>query len=177
MQRYLMGMLVLLLATPGALAGQRPQPDDTARAARLRAQIERRFGERVRQELGLSDAQATKLRATQQRVGERRRPLMERQRAVRMALRQQMRPGQTADPDSVRQLLDAMQGGRAALLQLEQEEDREMAGYLTPVQRARFQMMRERLHHRVQDLRRDSPGGRRGHPGRGDERRRSPPPS
>jgi hypothetical protein len=159
--------LLLAFAAP-SLAAQRAGPPDSARAERLRGQIERRFGERVRQELGLSEAQAGKLRATQERFGERRRPLMQRQRAVRHALRTQMRPGQAADPDSVRKLLGAMEAGRAAMFELEQAERREMDGYLTPVQHAQFLMLRERLHRRVEEMRRDGPRAGHRRPGERD---------
>lgn len=173
MNRSMVWMLLLLSAAP--VTAQRAGPPDSARAERLRGEIERRFGERVRQELGLTDAQATKLRATQERFGERRRPLMQQQRMLRQALRGQMRPGQGADADSVRKLMDRAQAGRAAMFQLEQEESRELAGYLTPVQQAQFQMMRERLHRRVQEMRRDGPGERRGPNGPHDgPRRRGP---
>jgi Spy/CpxP family protein refolding chaperone len=127
----------------------------------------------VRRELALTDDQATKLRATQDRFMARRQPVMRRQRELRLALHEQMRPGVAANPDSVRRLMDAMHSGRAELVKLEEEQDREMAGYLTPVQRARFQMLRERFVQRVQELRRDRPGrdGRRMRPGGGPPRR------
>ncbi|MGH7567597.1 MAG: hypothetical protein ACREL9_01310 [Gemmatimonadales bacterium] len=150
----------LVLAVVPALAAQEP-PDrppvaspDSAGAERLRAEIERRFAERVRSDLGLSEDQATRLRATQERFGERRRALMRRQFEHRQGLQRQMQPGVAANADSVRVHMDALQAGRAEAVKLEQEEDQEMAKYLTPVQRARFQMMRQRLVDRVQDLRR-----------------------
>jgi hypothetical protein len=147
---------VLLIAAVPALGAQdRPRMLDSTRAAELRAQVERRFAEHVRRELDLSDDQATKLRATHERYAERRRTLMQRQQEVRRALDDQMRPGVAANGDSVRKLMDALQAGRGDGLKLEQEEDREMAGYLSPVQRARFQTMRERFLQRVQQLRRE----------------------
>jgi hypothetical protein len=124
------------------------------RAGRLRAEIERRFDERVRVDLGLTADQTTKLKATQERFGVRRRELMRQQWLHRQALQRQMQPGVAAQPDSVRLHLDGLQAGRGEMLKLEQDEDREMAGYLTPVQRARFQFMRQRLMERVDEVRR-----------------------
>jgi hypothetical protein len=63
--------------------------------------------------------------------------------------------------------MDALQAGRAEMLRIEEEEDREMAGYLSPVQRAQLQIMRQRFSERVQELRRER--GRRG--GRGGRER------
>jgi len=51
------------------------------------------------------------------------------------------------------QLMDGMQTGRAEMLKLEQDQNREMASYLSPVQQARYQQMRERLMQRVGELR------------------------
>jgi hypothetical protein len=45
----------------------------------------------------------------------------------------------------VRKLLDARSQVRAALAQIDQAEDRELAAYLTPVQRARIEMRREHM--------------------------------
>jgi hypothetical protein len=139
---------------------------DTAEAGRLRAQIEQRFTERVQQELKLSSEQTTKLRATQERFGTRRRTLMQQQMARRRALEEQMQPGVAANSDSVRKLMDGIRSGRAEMVKIEQDEDQEMSGYLNPVQRARFQRMRERFMTRVGEMRREGRGSGRGE-GRG----------
>lgn len=171
-------MTPILLALTLAVVQQPPFPapgTDTAEAGRLRRQIEQRFAARVQQELGLTADQATNLRATQERFGERRRTLMRQQMGRRMALQGQMRPGEAANADSVKRLMDGLQAGRGEMLKLEQDEDRDMAGYLTPVQRARYQMMRQRFLERVNEMReqrrgrmgpgpRARPEGRRPHP-------------
>src|SRR6266511_3736047 len=147
----------LAVAFGAPVVGQQPpgQPADTAEAGRLRRQIEERFGQHVKEQLRLSDDQATKLRATQERFGERRRGLMRQQAERRMALSDQMQPGVAANSDSVRKLMDGLQGGRAEMLKVEQDEDRDMAGYLTPVQRARYQEMRRRFLDRVNEMRQE----------------------
>jgi len=148
--------LVLSLALASGLAAQEPAAParpDTAEAERLRAQIEERFSQHVQQELRLTPDQATKLRASQERFGTQRRTLMRQQLERRRALENQMEPGVAANADSVKRLMDGMQAGRAAMLKIEQDEDREMAAYLTPVQRARYQQMRELLMRRVTEMR------------------------
>ena len=144
MRRWL--VLAALLVAP-ALAAQ--QPGDTGEATRLRNDIERAYGERVRQVLGLSDDQAAKLRSTQERFRTRRQSIRQEQLTLRSALAEQMRPGVAANGDSVRGLMERIHANRLSQVQLEQEEDREMAGYLTPVQRAQYQLLRERLMQRV----------------------------
>jgi hypothetical protein len=71
-----------------------------------------------------------------------------------------MQPGIAANSDSVRKLMDGIQAGRAEMVRIEQDQDREMSGYLTPVQRARYQQMRERLMQRVGEMRMERREGR-----------------
>lgn len=148
------------------------EPKDSGEAGRLRAQIEQRFAQRVQQDLKLSSDQTTKLRATQERFGARRRALMRQQVERRRALDDQMQPGVAANPDSVRKLMDGIRAARAEMVRIEQEEDQEMSGYLNPVQRARYQHMRERFMQRVGEMRRDRQGIRRPPSGRPRMRRR-----
>jgi len=154
--------LVLSLVLAPGLAAQEPaapQRPDTAEAERLRAQIEQRFSQRVQEELHLTPDQAAKLRASQEKFGAQRRTLMRQQMERRMALDDQMQPGIAANADSVRKLMDANQAARGQMFKLEQDEDREMSGYLTPVQRARYQQMREGFMRRVAEMRAQRRGG------------------
>jgi len=160
-QLVALGLAVLL--APGLAAQQRDSAQsDTAEAGRLRAQIEQRFSERVQQDLQLTSDQATRLRATQERFGARRRTLMEQQMARRSALENQMQPGVAANSDSVRKLMDGMRAGRAEMVKIEQDEAQEMSAYLTPVQHARYQRMREQFIQRVGEMRREGRGIGRG---------------
>lgn len=162
MKRYLVLTLAVVLA-PGLAAQQRDtvaQRGDSAEAGRLRAQIEDRFRGRVQEELKLTPDQVTKLRATQERFSDQRRTVMQQQIERRRALDDQMQPGIAANSDSVRKLMDGIQTGRAQMLRIEQDQDREMAGYLSPVQRARYQQMRERFMQRVGELRMQRQQGR-----------------
>jgi hypothetical protein len=162
-----LGLAVLL--APGTLAAQRDsarQGGDSAEAARLRAEVERRFTSRVTDELHLTADQATKLQASQEKFSARRRTIMTQQRDRRQALENQMEPGIAANSDSVNKLLAGVRSGRAELLRVEQDQDEEMSKYLTPVQRARYEQIRERFMDRVSEMRRQ----RRGRDGYGYQR-------
>jgi hypothetical protein len=172
--RRLMWLVALTLVP--ALSAQQDSgavPDSSERE-RLQQEIERRFGTVVQQRLGLSNDQADKLRATEERFRPRRRAVMRQQLLLRAGLQDQMRPGQAANADSVRRLMDAIQVNRGDQLRLEQEQDREMAGYLTPVQQAQYQMLRERLIQRLQEVRRERALQREGRPGMRPRRRLRP---
>jgi Spy/CpxP family protein refolding chaperone len=164
MRKYILLSLAVLLA-PSLSAQQRDSMSaqrDTAEAGRLRREIEQRFSDHVQQDLKLTPDQATKLRATQERFGTRRRTLMQQQMERRRALNDQMQPGLAANSDSVRKLMDGLRTGRTEMLKIEQDQDREMSGYLTPVQQARFQEIREQFMQRVGEMRREGRGMGRG---------------
>ena len=161
MKKLVVLSLAVLLA-PALAAQQRDsmQRSDTAEAEQLRTRIEERFNQRVTQDLRLSQDQATKLRSSQERFGGRRRQVMQLQMQRRRALEDQMQPGVAANSDSVRKLLDGVQTGRAEMLRIDQDENQEMSGYLSPVQRARYQQMRARLMQRATELRMERQGER-----------------
>src|ERR1043165_8517632 len=161
---WIVGLAVTV--APGLWA-QQPQAADTGEAGRLRAQIEQRFNDRVLEDLQLSPDQATELRSTQEKFGAQRRTLMQQQMERRRALNDQMQPGIAANADSVRKLMDGMQTGRAQLLKIDQDENQQLSGYLTPVQRARYQQMRERLMQRGGEVRAQSHAGQMGRMGGG----------
>jgi Spy/CpxP family protein refolding chaperone len=146
--------LLLFLVGPALAAQQPADTDGGLPAQRLRQQIRQRWNVQVRRQLDLTDDQAAHLRATEERFFEQRREIQQRQRAVLQGLRAQLQPGVAADPDSVLKLMDARAQNRAAIAQLDRDEDNEMARYLSPIQRARYQLMRQRLQERIAEMRR-----------------------
>ncbi len=173
----------LLLAVAGAgaagpLAAQADR-DTVPRSKELRGRIEQRFAERVKEELGLTDQQADRLKAIATEYGGRRRELRHRERELRAALDGQIRDGQirdgqirdgqirdgtTSDQDSVARLTRELLDLRVEYAESWREEMDKVSPFLTPVQRARLLVMRERLIQRVHEMR----GDRRGFRHRGD---------
>jgi hypothetical protein len=135
-----------------------------ARREQLRAQIERRWDQRVQTELGLTDPQMDRLRATVRADRDRRLHVQDREMDLRRAMADQMRPGVAANQDSLARLQDALAQNHVARAQLEQQEQRELAQFLTPVQRTRLLYMRQMLMQRIQTIRegRWRPQGRPG---------------
>ena len=164
--RQTIGWLIAACLMAPAAAAQEPAPvPDSARVEALRREVERRFGERVRMDLALSDQQMEQLRAHQGTFMPQRRELLLRQRHLRMALQQQMRPGVEADADSVRRLNDALRENRGRIFALEQDEEAKLSQFLTPVQLAQYRQLRERFVERVNELRRrGGPGPAGGRP-------------
>src|SRR5256884_4931129 len=174
--------LFVMLLAPALPALEAQTPTDTsggAEAEQLRQQIRERWNARVRQDLNLSDDQAAKLQGTEQKFTQQRVDVAQRQRAINEGLRGQLRPGVAANSDSVRKLMDARDRNRAALAEIDRNENREVSAYLTPVQQARYQMMREQLRRRIQEIReqRRARGGRGGAGINGPPRRLGGPPA
>ncbi len=148
-------LFLLVCLGASALAAQNPSDtSDAAQTQQLRDQIRARWQQVVRRQLELKPDEAAKLQETEDRFASQRRAIAQRQRGVQEALRGQLQPGVAANADSVRRLMDARDQNRTALSQLERDEDKEMAGYLTPVQRARYQFLRQRLQERIVEMRR-----------------------
>lgn len=148
----LWGLLLAAAASP--LAAQ-DRHDSHPPAPELRERIERRFAERVKQELDLTDEQAARLKAVATEHGQHRRDLRHRERDLRTALDSQIRDGAPANQDSVARLTKQLLELRVEYAESWREEMDELEPFLTPVQRARLLVMRERLLQRVHEMRGD----------------------
>jgi hypothetical protein len=188
--KRLVGAMALGLAVAGTAVAQNPQPtrppgqqSDSMmpfpgrmgargafrmqRSQQLRAQIEQRFGQRVQVELGLTDQQMDRLRAAERNSRDRRQAFNDREQDLRRAVGEQLKPGVAANADSLSRLLDAIAQNHVARAQEEQQELRELAQFLTPVQRARLLIMRQRLMQNVQAIREGRWNPPEGRPGPG----------
>ena len=148
--RVVLTVSAILLAGPVALAAQ--QVEDVSRDS-LRQQIMDRFSARVEEELALTDGQAAKLTGTVRTYFAKRRALEAEERGLRTALAGQLRPGVAADQDSVSKLMNSITDVRQRYIDTFEEENKAMSAYLTPVQRAQYFVLRERLLERIKRVR------------------------
>lgn len=152
--RRLVWLVVLLAVTVVPAAWAQDDSSASPAAEQMRQQIETRFGAQVQQTLGLTDQQAAQLRATFQTYAQQRRAMERNERALKQALQGQLRPGVAANSDSVAKVTDQLLALKVTYAQTFVDENREMAKYLSAVQRAQFQVMRERLMARIEEIRR-----------------------
>ena len=145
MRRSTVGVLTLLMALGAAPLHSQEPGVGRPRLEELRRRVRERFGERVQQDLNLTNDQMRQLRGTVGKFGVRRRDMESRQRALRDALAGQLRPGVGASSDSVARLTDELMGLRVHYAETFREEQAELARFLDPVQRARILVLRERL--------------------------------
>lgn len=143
-------LLTLLLAASAALP---TAAQEGPRAEMLRRQLERRFAEQIRTQLQLSEEETSRVGAIMSGSAERRRELEAAERRFRAALAGQLRPGIAADADSVNRLLDGLAQNRVDYARVMQDEMKELATVLTPVQRGQLFLMRDRLLQRAQEMR------------------------
>jgi hypothetical protein len=153
--RYLLGLLACcLLDTMPARAQDAGDPE---RASELRRRIEERFTARVQEDLGLSDQQAEKLRRVTGDYFDQRRGLEAEERRIRAALAGELRPGIAARPQAVSRLTDELLDVKVRYAESYRAESKELAGFLDPVQRAQYFILRERLLDRVREAVEETP--------------------
>ncbi len=157
--RWLLAGSLLLTTLTAPLDAQ--APDTTHRSSELRDRIEKRFAERVKTELRLTDAQAARLKVVATEHGSHRRDLRHRERDLRAALDAQIGDSTKADQDSVARVTKELLDLRVEYAESWRREMGELSSFLTPVQRARLLVLRERLLQRVHDMRSEHRGYRR----------------
>lgn len=164
----------LALATAAPARAQVPEGPGQRRAA-LEERFRERIGALVQRRLALTDAQTAKLRASNQRFEQQRRELVREERETRQALRRQLAAGDAAaDQQEVARLLDGMLAIHRRRLDIVAAEQRELATFLTPVQRAKYFALQDELRRRMQELQRQRLGDSGRAPARGRLRPRPP---
>lgn len=148
----------------GAMAGQ---PDDSAGRGRavLEGEIRQRLARQMQVRLGLTEAQMTKVREINLRYAERRQTLMQQERDVRMSLRDEMITADSSRQEAVADLLDRMLRVQRQRLDIQEQEQRDLATVLTPFQRATYIGFEEQVRQRMDQMRQQ--GGRMGPPPEG----------
>jgi hypothetical protein len=156
--------MTIMAALVGAAPVGAQQPGAVGDTELLRQRIEDRFAERVKEELGLDEGQAAKLREVARTWAARRRGFEADERSIKRALAEQMRPGIAANPDSVNRLTQRLLDLRVTYAESYRTEYREL-GFLTPVQRAQFVALRERVLDSMRRLRAERQGSAGMRPG------------
>ncbi len=105
-----------------------------------------------RTQAGLTPEQDRRFQEVFRRSLDQRRDIQQRERQRWVALEGQMRPGVAANADSVTKLLDGIIAQRAALVDQTQNEQREYAQFLTPVQRGQLALTWERFQQQVEQI-------------------------
>jgi hypothetical protein len=143
-----------------AAVGQAQQPNPRRQA--LVRQVRQAFARVVRKQLDLSDEQMQSLQRVDTKYEQQRRALLRDERQARLDLQAAMADSAAADQSRIARQLDVLvesQRKRADMLGAEQKE---LSSFLTPLQRAKYFAIQERLNRRLQELAQGDSAGRRG---------------
>jgi hypothetical protein len=108
----------------------------------------------LRNRLRLTDDQFNKLRAMNSRLDAEKQAVRAEEQEVRRALRQQLLPGATPNEARVAELLDKLPQVERKRIALQEREQQELAGFLRPVQRARYFALQDELRRSLQEVQR-----------------------
>jgi len=148
----LIAVITFTAISSTAFAQQKQPAGPNPRREMLEERLRERTGQVVQRRLQLTDDQMTKLQSSNRQFEKQRSDLIAREREIRRDLRMQM---QTEKPDQnrVAQLLDQTMQLERQRLDLVQSEQRELAKFMTPVQRAKLFAIQTELRRRTQELR------------------------
>lgn len=160
MMTAVVAALALVASSASVASAQgRPHPNGNAimGAKPRRAQLERQFRERgeqiVRRQLNLSDDQMSRLRAVNGRYDGQRSALLLQERDARVALRNELARGSGADQGRVAQLMSQVRTLQQQRFALQEQEQKDLSGFLTPVQQAQYYGLVAQLRQRARELR------------------------
>jgi hypothetical protein len=157
--RSLHALLVLALSGSAAFAqpirSQSPNPNRPA----LEQQFRERVAKLAQQRIGLSDGQMTQLEQSNARFAPQLNQVAAQERETRRQLRLEM-TAPSPNQQHVSQLLDqALQLQKQRIAIVEQEQ-KDLARFMTPVQRARYIALQQQFRRRAQELARQDPAQR-----------------
>ena len=170
MTRRVLTLLALILPLVAgdarAQGGARRQPPAGAEGAPRRQQLEERLRQQLwrvtKNRVGLTDEQMNRLAQTSRPFENQRRQLASQERAERLSLRRELLAGANANQDRVAASLDRVLDIQRRRAQLQIDEQRALAAFMSPVQRAKYAALQEQLRRRAENLR----GQRARRPGR-----------
>jgi hypothetical protein len=144
-------VLTMLLLGP-VLASTLPAQQPGRQRQQLQQRVMQRYMQNFRSQAGLTDEQFQRFREVSQESFAAREGIRQQERALWMALEDQLRPGVAAAEDSVTRLLEGLLGVQAAQLERTRQEQARYAEFLTPVQRSQLMLMSRRLQQNIEGI-------------------------
>jgi periplasmic protein CpxP/Spy len=161
MIKRLLCLCVLSLIVTPVMIAQSANAAANPRRAALEQQFRAQSAKLAQQKLGLTDAQLAQLEQTNARFAPQMNQLVTQERDTRGQLRVEMTRGSQANQQRVSDLLDnsiKLQKQRIALVEAEQKD---LARFLTPTQRAGYIALQAQFRKRAQELTRRNGGQRK----------------
>jgi Spy/CpxP family protein refolding chaperone len=150
----LLACLSLSVCSAGAVFAQEPSvTSPQGNRPALEQQLRMRMAEVLRKRLNLTDAQMTQLQQVNGKYAPQIAALATQERQTRQQLRTQI-TAPTPDQAQVSQLIDALLRFQRQRVDLVDAEQKDLGGFLTPVQRAQYMALQAQLKRRADQLRR-----------------------
>jgi Spy/CpxP family protein refolding chaperone len=169
MRAWANGVAALAMLVGASMSGAEGQaPSAPAPGARLMAQerVRARVARLLQERVGLSDDQMRRLAQITPGIEQSRQALFREERTARQTLRRELSAA-SPDQNRVAAQIDQLFALQRRRLELAADEQRQLAAFMTPVQRARYLALQEHLRRRADEMRRGRGGGRGGGPARG----------
>lgn len=151
---------------PGAAARKearkeaRAQGDGGPRQQRLAGEVRDAFRRVVKQRLSLTDDQARRLKEVDDRYETQRNDVAKDEREARQALRAALAaPAGSTDQAKVDENMTRVMKAQRRRSEILEAEQKDLGGFLTPVQRAKYFALRDNFARRIQQVRQNGRGG------------------
>lgn len=177
MRRFSLGVsaVITLLALASsasaqeARAGSAPPAGRAGRAAGRAAapqplvrELRQRFNATVQRQLNLNDENARRLERVDREFEQQRTQLRRDEREARLGLQAALADTANVDQAKIAQYMDQLTRGQRRRADILEAEQKELSTFLTPLQRAKLQGLREQLQLRVRQIQQQNGGGRKG---------------
>lgn len=151
----------------GRRGNQQLPPDSMMRRNRaaLEGEVGQRMWMRMQNVLGLNDAQMAKVRDINQRFAQRNQLLFQQERDIRMSINDERIAADSTRQSQMADLLARMLKAQRQRIDLMEEEQKELATVLTPLQRANYMGIQEQMRRNIEMLRQQGGPGGAGNPG------------
>jgi hypothetical protein len=133
---------------------RRQEAQPQGQGQQLQQQIRRTLWRVTKQRIGFSDEQMTRLERTTQRYDQERRQLAVEEKAQRVVLRREILADSAASQASIAAALDRIHNVQQRRLDIQADEQKEFATFMTPIQRARFAALQDQVRKRLQEFER-----------------------
>jgi len=133
--------------------------------ALLQRQVRQAWIGNVRRQLNLNNEQMRTLNQVNTKYERQRGDIQRDERQARLGLKAAMEDTAAGDQNArIEQQMNVLVGAQRRRADLFENEQKELAGFLTPLQRARYSVLQERLAQRLQQLRQNQQEGPTGPP-------------
>ncbi len=165
-----------LLAQSGPPQSRQQRGTSTRGDREMEQQVQRRIGAMLKARLSLTDEQLTQLEEVTKKLDRDRRSVRSEEYRLRSTMRAQLLAGDSASNDTIALLLERMPRLERRKIELMENEQKELAQFLSPLQRARYISLQEEIRRNMDEIREKregTPSSSGGRPPYG----RTPPPT